>query len=321
VPPTPRPSNELLSDARSQSARDSTEQPLISVVVPTRNRPQALSRCLNGLAAQTLAGRLEVIVVDDGSFAQNEVASIVALHPGARLVLRAGGGPAAARNAGALAAHGAFLCFTDDDCEPQDDWVEQLVKRLQRGADAAAGTTLSSGGVLAAASEITAHAPAAARPPDGSDLAFAPSNNLACTKAAFEATPFDESYPDAAGEDREWCARLTASGYGLRAEPRARIIHHQELTLGGFLRQQARYGRGAFRFRRRGGELRPLESPRFYGAFVRRAFAEGFSVGLLVCVAQAATAAGFVHAWTVERVSRPGFTSSIRARSSRRDGS
>ena len=201
---------------------------------------------------------------------------------------------------------GAFLCFTDDDCEPQRDWVERLVKRLERGADAAAGTTLSRGGVLAAASEITAHAPAAAQPPDGSDLAFAPTNNLACTKAAFEATPFDESYPDAAGEDRDWCARLTAAGYVLHAEPKARIIHHQELTFGRFLRQQARYGRGAFRFRRN-GERRPLESPqgstrRSCGERSRTASPSGCSCAS----AQAATAAGFVQAWAAERGSRPG---------------
>jgi glycosyltransferase involved in cell wall biosynthesis len=310
----------LPNDARPPGARDSTDQPFISVVVPTRNRPLALSRCLDALAAQTLADRLEVIVVDDGSLADDEVASIVARHHGARLIRRGSGGPAAARNAGALDAGGAFLCFTDDDCEPQRDWVEHLVERLQRGADAAAGTTLSHGGVLAAASEITAHAPAAAQPPDGSDLAFAPSNNLACTKAAFEATPFDESYPDAAGEDREWCARLTAAGYVLHAEPKARITHHQELTLGRFLRQQARYGRGAFRFRRM-DERRPLEPAGFYKALLRQAFADSLSVGLLVSIAQAATATGFVHAWAVERVSRPGFTGLMRARFSRRDGS
>lgn len=308
------------SDARPDGARDSTNQPFISVVVPTRNRPLALNRCLDALAAQTVADRLEVIVVDDGSLAEEEVASIIARHRRARLIRRGSGGPAAARNAGALDAGGAFLCFTDDDCEPQRDWVERLVKRLERGADAAAGTTLSRGGLLAAASEITAHAPAAAQPPEGSDLAFAPSNNLACTKAAFEATPFDESYPDAAGEDREWCARLTAAGYVLHAEPKARIIHHQELTFGRFLRQQARYGRGAFRFRRI-GERRPLESAGFYKALLLRAFADSFSIGLLVCVAQAATAAGFVHAWALERGDRPGLTSSIGARSSRRDGS
>jgi glycosyltransferase involved in cell wall biosynthesis len=310
----------LPSDARPDGARDSTDEPFISVVVPTRNRPLALNRCLDALAAQTVAERLEVIVVDDGSLAEEEVASIIARHRRARLIRRGSGGPAAARNAGALDAGGAFLCFTDDDCEPQRDWVENLVNRLQQGADAAAGTTLSRGGVLAAASEITAHAPAAVRPSGGSDLAFAPSNNLACTKAAFEATPFDESYPDAAGEDREWCARLTAAGYVLHAEPKAQIIHHQELTFGRFLRQQARYGRGAFRFRRI-GERRPLEPAGFYKALLRRAFADSFSVGLLVCLAQAATAAGFVHAWAVERGSRPGLTGSMRARSSRRDGS
>jgi glycosyltransferase involved in cell wall biosynthesis len=310
----------LPSEARPDGARDSTDEPFISVVVPTRNRPLALNRCLDALAAQTVAERLEVIVVDDGSLAEEEVASIIARHRRARLIRRGSGGPAAARNAGALDASGAFLCFTDDDCEPQRDWVENLVNRLQQGADAAAGTTLSRGGVLAAASEITAHAPAAVRPSGGSDLAFAPSNNLACTKAAFEATPFDESYPDAAGEDREWCARLTAAGYVLHAEPKAQIIHHQELTFGRFLRQQARYGRGAFRFRRI-GERRPLEPAGFYKALLRRAFADSFSVGLLVCLAQAATAAGFVHAWAVERWSRPGLTGSMRARSSRRDGS
>jgi glycosyltransferase involved in cell wall biosynthesis len=310
----------LLSDAPSRGAGDSTEQPLISVVVPTRDRPLALSRCLDALAAQTLANRLEVIVVDDGSLAQDEVVGVVARHPRARLIRRSGDGPGAARNAGALDAQGAFLFFTDDDCEPERDWVERLVERLQRGADAAAGTTLSRGGVLAAASEIAAHAPAAARPPNGSDLAFAPSNNLACTKAAFAATPYDESYPDAAGEDREWCARLTAAGYTLRAEPEARIIHHQELTLGRFLQQQARYGRGAFRFRRI-GEPRPLESAGFYWTLLRRAFAEGPSVGLLVCMAQVATAAGFVRAWGAERLRSADVTGPARSRSSRRDGS
>ncbi len=161
----------------------------------------------------------------------------------------------------------------------------------------------------------------AARPPDGSDLAFAPSNNLGCTKAAFEATPFDESYPDAAGEDREWCARLTAGGYVLRAEPGARMIHHQELTLVRFLRQQARYGRGAYRFRLRGGAPRPLESPAFYWSFLQGAFAESLAVGLLVSVAQAVTAVGFASAWAAERARWPRLKRSRRSGSSLRDGS
>jgi glycosyltransferase involved in cell wall biosynthesis len=298
------PSSKLCSAAPSpgeDNPREPTQEPLISVVVPTRDRPEALRGCLDALSVQTVLDRLEVVVVDDGSRAADEVAAAIARHGHARLVRRTGGGPAAARNAGARAARGAYLCFTDDDCTPRPDWAERLVVALQQGADAAAGTTtLSRAGALAEASDLVAHA-LDVPPPAGSDLAFAASNNIACTRAAFEATPFDESYPGAAGEDREWCARLTAVGFALRSAPDACVVHHQALTLLSFLSQQVRYGQGAFRFRHGSAQRRPLEPPTFYIALLRRAFAKGFGVGLLFCAAQAATAAGFARAWVTAR--------------------
>ena len=272
--------------------------------MPTRNRPAALACCLRALSAQTIADVLEVIVVDDGSIAAEEVSDVVAHHPRARLIRQPGGGPAAARNAGAQHARGAVLCFTDDDCTPHREWAERLAEALERGADAAAGITLSGGGALAEASEIVAHAPAAACSEGAENLPFAPSNNLACKKAVFESIRFDESYPSAAGEDREWCARLIASGYVLRLEPTAQVVHHQELTLGGFLQQQFRYGKGAYRFRRRSGERRRLEPASFYTELLRRGFKESFNVGVLVSSAQLATAMGFAFAWADERRSR-----------------
>ena len=271
------------------------------MIVPTRDRPTALRRCLDALAAQTVADLLEVIVVDDGSVAVAEVDCMVALHPRARLIRSAGRGAAAARNAGVQHACGPVLCFTDDDCAPRADWVERLVGALQRGADAAAGTTISGGGALADASEIVAHAPAAGRLGDGREIVFAPSNNLACTRTVFDSVQFDESYPGAAGEDRDWCARLRAAGYVLCLEPTASLVHHQELTLRGFLRQQFGYGSGAFRFRRRSGERRRLEPPTFYTALLRSGFRHSFGVGVFVTAAQVATAAGFTLAWAAER--------------------
>jgi len=298
------PSSKLCSADPSLHEETTTElaEPLISVVVPTRDRPQALRRCMEALSAQTVFDRLEVVVVDDGSLAADEVAAVVARHARARLIRRSGAGPAAARNAGARAAHGSFLCFTDDDCAPGADWVERLVLALQHGADAAAGTTmLTRTGALAEASDLVLYAPAAVPPPDGSDFLFAASNNIACTRTAFDSVPFDESYPNAAGEDREWCAQLTAMGFSLRSAPDACVVHHHDLTLRSFLKQQVRYGRGAFRFRRGTVERRPLESPSFYTALLRQAFAKGFGVGLLFCAAQAATAAGFADAWRTSR--------------------
>jgi glycosyltransferase involved in cell wall biosynthesis len=270
------------------------------VVVPTKDRPDALGRCLAALAAQTLLPRLEVVVVDDGSLDAGAVAHLVERFPHARLIRRDGQGPAAARNTGARAAAGSFFCFTDDDCEPAPDWSQHLVARLEAGADAVAGVTIGKGGAAAVASEIAAHAPAAVPVPDGHDLAFAPSNNLACTRETFSATPFDESFPDAAGEDREWCARLIANGRRLCLEPKARLVHNQELTLRRFLRQQARYGRGAYRFRRRGVN-RPFEPAGFYWLLLREGFAEGLAVGILVAAAQVATAGGYAREWLADR--------------------
>jgi hypothetical protein len=137
--------------------------------------------------------------------------------------------------------------------------------------------------------------------PSAGELTFAPSNNLACRAEILAEVPFDERYPVAAGEDRDWCRRLLAGGYVLRGEPAAVLVHRPEPTLRAFLRQQVRYGRGAFWFRRRGPERRPLESPNFYLTLVRSSFRQGFRTGLLVSVAQAATAVGFFLAWAGER--------------------
>ena len=273
----------------------------LSVVVPTRDRPAALSSCLDALSAQTIADRLEVIVVDDGSLQSLAVAAAVARHPQARLLQGRGTGPAAARNIGAERARGAVICFTDDDCVPRPDWAERLAQEIDNGAGAAAGRTLSAGGAIADAAEFVARAPARADSSDGSRVAFAPSNNLACAKTVWEAVRFDELYPDAAGEDRDWCERLAQAGYSLVFVERACIVHRQDVTLRAFLQRQVRYGRGAYRFRRREGRRAQLEPPGFYAALLRDAFAQGLAVGLLVALAQIATAFGFMRAAAARR--------------------
>lgn len=89
---------------------------LVSVVVPTRNRPLLLAEALSSVLAQTYTN-VEVIVVDDGS---DQPVSIDHLpqHPAVplRLVRLAGRkGAAAARNAGIRMARGELIAFLDDD--------------------------------------------------------------------------------------------------------------------------------------------------------------------------------------------------------------
>ena len=114
--------------------------PVATVVVATRDRPNALRRCLAALDEQTC--EIEAIVVDDGSTDAGAVTAAVGAFPRTRLLRAAGQRLAAARNIGIAAARAPLVCFTDDDCEPAGDWAELLTAPLRDGADATVGRTV-----------------------------------------------------------------------------------------------------------------------------------------------------------------------------------
>jgi glycosyltransferase involved in cell wall biosynthesis len=98
---------------------------LASVIVPVFNAAETLDACLGALSAQSVDPECyEVIVVDDGS--SDESAQIAARH-GVTVVRQDHAGPGAARNRGAQRALGELLLFTDADCEPLSDWIEQML--------------------------------------------------------------------------------------------------------------------------------------------------------------------------------------------------
>ena len=267
----------------------------ISIVVPTRDRPAPLARCLAALPPE-----LEIIVVDDGSRDRAAVAGALESRPGARLIRAPGRGPATARNLGARAASGDVVCFTDDDCEPDPGWAEALATPAAKSG-AAAGRTVpppGAGAAVRASQAIVEHLTLAGLEPSGR-LGFAPSCNLAVARDALARLPFDEGYPGAAGEDRDWSDRAGAVGLAPVYAPDAVVVHRQLLGAGGFVRQQYGYGRGATRYRA-ANPGRRLAGPGFYAGLVRRGFAEGPAAGALVIAAQAATAAGVA----AERLSR-----------------
>jgi glycosyltransferase involved in cell wall biosynthesis len=263
-----------------------------TVVVPTRDRADRLRSCLEALESQTFVD-IAVVVVDDGSVATRAVEKAVAGTPVARLIRTEHRGPAAARNAGVAAAESAFVCFTDDDCEPDPEWVSLLVARLRSGADVVAGTVENGRPDDPFSRAWHAIVDYLGETAWNAGSAFATSNNVACGIDVARAIPFDEAYERAAGEDRDWAARVAAAGYRITTEPSARVVHTQVLDLRRFVRQHFTYGKGAYTFRRsRGG----IERPAFYLRLIGYGFARGFTTGLLVAIAQAATAAGFVAA-------------------------
>lgn len=99
--------------------------PLISIVIPTRHRPDLVVRAVRSVLGQTHQA-LEVIVVIDGPD-DLTVKSLVDIKD-FRLRIKAlptNHGPAEARNAGVKEARGRWVAFLDDD----DEWLPQKLSR------------------------------------------------------------------------------------------------------------------------------------------------------------------------------------------------
>ncbi len=191
--------------------------PILSVVVPTRNRPETLVRCLDRLApgAQSLdASQYEVIVADDGGAAETR-ALLSRAYPWARHVTGPQRGPASNRNAGARATTGEWLVFTDDDTLPDRDWLGTIAAASD-GVDVVEGRTVCRAGLRSPRE----HAPVNERG------GYWWSCNIAVRRTAFDALGgFDERFRVPHMEDVDLRERALAAKVPWRFAPDAVVDH------------------------------------------------------------------------------------------------
>jgi GT2 family glycosyltransferase len=204
----------------------------ISVVVPSHDRPHRLLALLDALAAQSLPpDHWELVVVHDSG--QGGTEEVLRGHRLARagalrhISLAPGTGSAARmRNVGWRVARGPRVAFTDDDCRPRPDWLEQLL--------------------AVAAGHAGAIVQGRTRPdPDEATLLAEP--RRATTKDVEPPTPFGQTcnilYPRAVlerlggfhegfrlpfGEDMDLLLRARRGAVPLRAAPDALVDHSVE---------------------------------------------------------------------------------------------
>ncbi|OIP97876.1 hypothetical protein AUK40_02365 [Candidatus Wirthbacteria bacterium CG2_30_54_11] len=108
-----------------------THRPLVSVIVPTCNRPGLLGRALNSIRQQDYPS-LEVVVCNDG---EADISPVLAgFASSLDIVLSVsspGQGVAANRNAGLIQAHGDLIAYLDDDDLFSPDHISSLATHLE----------------------------------------------------------------------------------------------------------------------------------------------------------------------------------------------
>jgi GT2 family glycosyltransferase len=192
--------------------------PSVSVVVPTRGRPDLLARCLAAAATQTLPRRCyEIIVVADGPDAATR-AALERADPRVRYIeLERHRGPAAARNVGWRAAAAPLIAFTDDDTVPDRNWLAAGLAAIAAGCDAAAGRV-----VLPLPIDATDYERDAARL---ADAEFVTANCFVKTAMLQRIGGFDERFTLAWREDSDLQFALLAEGAVVRRAPAAVVVH------------------------------------------------------------------------------------------------
>jgi len=209
-----------------------------SVVVPAYNAAATLGECLAALRSQTMPrARYEIIVVDDGSA---DATAQVAEAAGVHVLRQPNQGPAVARNLGVRQASGDIVLFTDADCVPAANWLEEMV------APFADPEIVGSKGVYRTRQPGLVPRFVQVEYQERYDqmerahyIDFVDTYAAAYRRQVFlQHNGFDTSFPTASVEDQELSFRLAKRGYKMVFVPGAVVYHRHPPTLAAYVRRK-----------------------------------------------------------------------------------
>jgi glycosyltransferase involved in cell wall biosynthesis len=229
----------------------------ITVAVPTLDRPEALSRCLDGLFTNRLLPA-EVVIVDQGQ-GDTTLPVIDRFRSGSTPIIhcrQTRQGLSAARNLGWSIASCQIIAFTDDDCVPDPGWIEGI-DRAFTSFPTACGVT---GRILPLGPEVPGRFAVSLRTGNKSaefrgralPWSVGSGGNFAVKRDWLDRIGgYDENLGAGsngkAAEDMDLFYRLLRSGAIIRYEPKVMIYHERQdrahLILSGW---NYGYGMGAF---------------------------------------------------------------------------
>jgi O-antigen biosynthesis protein len=227
-------------------------EPLVSVIVPFRDEPALLNRCVESVCKAPGHERLELVLVDNGSRLPETASLLDRLAEDPRVVLLEEPGPfnwSGINNAAAVEASGDLLLFLNNDVEATaQDWLLAMVEHAQREEVGAVGArllypnhTIQHAGVVLGMCNGAAHVlqDLPAESPGYLSWAYMTRDCAAVTGAClmtrrdvFESLGgFCEDLP-IAFSDVDYCLRLRRGGRRIVYTPLAELVHREALTRG-----------------------------------------------------------------------------------------
>ena len=233
----------------------------VSVVVPVRDHADDLGALLEDLHVPP---GTEVVVVDDGSADRAAVPRVVA---GRATVVRheQSLGPGAARDAGWRVSAGEVIAFVDADVVPTSGWLDLLLAHLCDPAVGIVAPRVRSRPGPSLRERYERHrspldlGDREARVVPRGRVSYVPTATVVCRRATLEALDgFDAAMR--VGEDVDLVWRAVETGWTVRYEPAAEVVHRPRGTWTGLVRQRAAYGSAAAPLdQRHPGSVAPVE--------------------------------------------------------------
>lgn len=227
--------------------------PTVAIIIPTRDRIELLKTCMRGLDLLVYHGRVEVLIVDNGSSDPGALAFLTELDASGRAtVLRDSEAFNFSRlnNLAARHAKSEILCLLNNDIEMQDGhWLSTLVRFALSPDVGATGPMLTypdgsiqHAGVVIGMGDAAGHMCRFSIPGQGGDLGWhgtvrsVSAVTAACLVVRREAWDavggLDEKCFAVAFNDVDFCLKLQRAGYRNVYVPAVSLIHHESLSRG-----------------------------------------------------------------------------------------
>lgn len=222
-----------------------SEDPLVSIVIPTLNHLEDVVLTLDSISKSTDSTPYEVILVDDGS--QSDVSAVFAKIPNLILIRHdQNRGYAEACETGIQSASGTYLMLLNNDVEVVDHWLDPLVAILDAHGDVGAvgsmlirpDNRLQEAGVIIWADGTGWQYGNGCSPFDPifrtqRTVDYCSAASLLVRRATWnQVGGFDPQFRPAYYEDSDLCMSITEAGQKVIYEPKSVAFHREGSTHG-----------------------------------------------------------------------------------------